>query len=270
MTPLAHRFEELTSAELRAARDRLGRAVAILPVAAVEQHGTHLPLGTDAIIADAMVAHAIAKLPDGFEAVFLPVLRVGASDEHLAFPGTLSLGWRTATETIVRLGEGVANAGFRRLAIVSSHGGNTQAVEAAALDLRQRHGLLCASASWNRFGLPTGLLPDEEIAIGIHGGAVETALMLAIRPDLVRTAEIADQPSLQSRLLAERRHLRAHGRLGFAWAAEDLNPVGTVGNATLGTAAMGRAILDHQSARFVELLADVAAVDWPTAPVQNG
>ncbi len=161
MTPLAHRFEELTSAELRAARDRLGRAVAILPVAAVEQHGTHLPLGTDAIIADAMVAHAIAKLPDGFEAVFLPVLRVGASDEHLAFPGTLSLGWRTATETIVRLGEGVANAGFRRLAIVSSHGGNTQAVEAAALDLRQRHGLSCASASWNRFGLPTGFSPTR-------------------------------------------------------------------------------------------------------------
>ncbi|WP_279482569.1 creatininase family protein [Aureimonas sp. SK2] len=268
--PLARRFEDVTSAELRARRGDLGRAVAVLPVAAVEQHGAHLPLGTDAMIADAMVAEAIARLPAAFEAVFLPVLRIGASDEHLAFPGTLSLGWRVATETIVRLGEGVAGAGFARLAIVSSHGGNTQAVEAAALDLRRRRGLLCASAAWNRFGLPPGLLPEDEVAVGIHGGAVETALMLHIRPDLVRREHVLDQPSLQSRLVAERHHLRAHGRLGFAWAAEDLNPVGTVGDARLGTADMGRAILQHQAGRFVEFLEDVAAVDWPPSPVQNG
>lgn len=266
---LARRFEELTSADLAERRGMLDRAVAVLPVAAVEQHGEHLPLGTDALIADAMVSRAIACLRADLEAVFLPTLRVGASDEHLAFPGTLSLGWRVATETIVRLGEGVADAGFRRMAIVSSHGGNTQAVEAAALDLRRRRGLLCASASWNRFKLPPGLLSDEEVATGIHGGALETALMLHIRPDLVRTDRIANRASLQTRLAAERRHLRAHGRLGFGWLAEDLNPVGTVGDAGLGTAEIGRAILDHQAARFAEFLEDVAAVDWPVVPVQN-
>ncbi|RIY01966.1 creatininase family protein [Aureimonas flava] len=267
--PLARRFEDLTSAELGQRRETLGRAVAVLPVAAVEQHGEHLPLGTDALIADAMVAGTMARLPDALEAVFLPVLRVGASDEHLDFPGTLSLGWRIAADTIVRLGEGVAAAGFARMAVVSSHGGNTPAVEAAALELRRRLGLLCASASWNRFGLPPGLLPEAEVATGIHGGALETALMLHIRPDLVRRDRVADRPSLQTRLAAERRHLRAHGRLGFGWLAQDLNPVGTVGDARLGTAEIGRAILEHQAARFAEFLADVAAVDWPPGPVQS-
>ena len=260
--PIRPRFEDMTSAELRGASlDALAKAVAVVPIAATEQHGDHLPLGTDAMIAEGMVERLLARLPREAAVTVLPVQRLGTSDEHLSFPGTLSLDWRTGIETLLRIGEGLARAGFRRIVIVSSHGGNTQAMELAALDLRRRFSLLCATASWGRFGLPAGLVPETEAAIGIHGGAVETALMLAFRPELVRRERVADQPSLQSALAAENRHLRVHGRLGFGWLAEDLNPVGTVGDARLADAAMGEAIAAHQVAGFADFLDDVARFD---------
>ena len=267
---LAPRFEHNTSAELRALGPQLADAVAVVPLAAVEQHGAHLPLGTDAMIGEGMVERSLARLTGEFEATFLEVQRLGTSDEHLGFPGTLSLDWRLGVETLLRIGEGLHKTGFRRLCLVSSHGGNTQSMEIAALDLRRRLGLVCATCSWQRFGLPEGLIPPEEAAIGIHGGAVETALMMAFRPELVRWSEIADQPSRQSDLAARHKYLRAHGRLGFGWLTEDLNPVGTVGDARLASAAMGEAIADHQARGFVEFLGDLARVDLDLAPVQNG
>ncbi|WP_062111707.1 creatininase family protein [Aureimonas sp. AU40] len=269
MPTLAQRYEENTTADLAALGPALARAVAVVPLAATEQHGAHLPLGTDAIIADAMVERVLARLPETLAATFLPVQRIGTSDEHGSFPGTLSLDWRTGAETLLRIGEGLARAGFRRMCFVSSHGGNTQVMELAALDLRRRFGLLCATAGWQRFGLPDGLVPELERAIGIHGGAVETALMLAFRPDLVRAQSVADQPSRQSEMALELRHLRAHGRLGFGWLAEDLNPVGTVGDARLASAAMGEAIADHQARGFVEFLSDIARFDLGAGLVQS-
>jgi creatinine amidohydrolase len=112
-----------------------------------------------------------------------------------------------------------------------------------------------------RFGMPDGLLPASELAHGIHGGAVETALMLHFRPDLVRTDRLADAPSLQAALESSHTHLRAHGRLGFGWMAHDLNPSGVVGDGRLATAEMGRAIAEHQARRCAEFLDDVRRFD---------
>lgn len=255
-------FEEMTSPELAAALSAAkGRAVAILPLAAIEQHGPHLPLGTDAFLADAMAGLSASLLPPDLPATFLPTLRIGKSGEHADFPGTLDATGATLSALIVETGAALARAGFRRLVLVNAHGGNTPAMDGAALELRRSHRMLVATCSWLRFGYPDGLLPLAEIESGIHGGAVETSLMMHFRPDLVRRAAIDAFPSLQDELGASAKRLRAHGRIGFAWTSRDLNPHGVVGDARLASAEIGRAIADHQARAFVELLEDVAAFD---------
>ncbi|MCE7029199.1 creatininase family protein [Jiella avicenniae] len=255
------RFEELTSPDLEALAPRLGDMVAVLPIAAIEQHGPHLPLGTDALLADAMVGTVLARLPDDLPATFLPTFRIGTSGEHTGFFGTLSLDWRTMTAALIEIGEGLADSGFRRLVIVNAHGGNTPVMDTAALELRRRRKMLVGTSSWLRFGYPAGLLPQEEIDHGIHGGAVETALMLHFRPDLVRRDKIERFETLQARLAERHTHLRAHGRLGFGWMAGDLNRRGAVGDARLATADIGRAIAEHQADAFIVFLRDVLAFD---------
>ena len=255
----AQSWSNLTTDDLN--RRDMRRAIAVLPVAAIEQHGPHLPLGTDAIIADGMVAACLPLLPADMRATFLPTLRIGKSAEHTHFPGTIDHDWQTATTSLIRIGESLAEAGFRRLILVSSHGGNTPVMETAALELRRTLAMFVATGSWMRFGYPEAILPEREIAHGIHGGAVETALMLHFRPDLVRTEAVDEFPSLQAELERGMRKLRAHGRLNFGWMAGDLNAAGTVGDARLGTAEMGAAIVAHQAAGFAEMIADVLAFD---------
>lgn len=257
---MRRRFEEMTSTDLVAAGDLSG-AVAVVPIAAIEQHGPHLPLGTDAMIADGMVDTLLALLSEAVPATVLPTIRIGKSAEHTRFAGTIEHDWQTATTSLIQIGLGLHAAGFRRIAVVSSHGGNTPVMDTAALELRRTAGMFVATASWMRFGYPAGLLPDEEIARGIHGGAVETSLMLHFRPDLVRREAFADFPSLQAEMERDSVHLRAHGRLGFGWMAQDLNPAGVVGDATLATAGIGRAIAAHQAEAFARFLAEVAAFD---------
>ncbi|MCB8837070.1 creatininase family protein [Aurantimonas sp. VKM B-3413] len=265
---MRRRFEEMTSRELEEVPD-LAAAVAVLPIAAVEQHGAHLPLGTDAILADAMVDAVVARLPEDRPVTFLSTLRIGKSIEHTHFPGTLDLGWQTATAQLIAVGASLHAGGFRRLVIVNAHGGNTPVMDTAALELRQNLGMLVGTCSWLRFGYPDGVLPPEEIATGIHGGAVETALMLHFRPDLVRQDRLARFASLQSELAERALRLRAHGRLGFGWMADDLNPAGVVGDATLATPETGRAIADHQAAAFIEYLDDLLAFDLSRLQVRG-
>ncbi|WP_246160109.1 creatininase family protein [Aureimonas fodinaquatilis] len=239
----------------------LRHAVAVLPFAAIEQHGPHLPLGTDAIIADNMVQRAAASLPKDLPVTFLSPLRIGVSTEHARFAGTLNLGWKAGTEMLVQIIGDLVRAGFARVVIVSSHGGNSAAIDTAALEARNTHDCLVVASSWQRFGLPDNLLPQGEVAFGIHGGAVETALMLAFRPDLVRRDHRQVFPSFQQELEATHQRLRAHGRLGFGWMAQDLNAQGVVGDTRLANAAMGEAIAAHQVQGFCELLRDVLAFD---------
>ncbi len=131
--------------------------IAVLPVAAVEQHGPHLPVGVDTYIAEAYLARVRALLPADFPAVFLPVQAIGASDEHRAFRGTLTLSPQTALAAFIEIGESVHRAGIRKLVIINSHGGNIALIDLAARQLRVRHSMLAVHASWGRFGYPEGL-----------------------------------------------------------------------------------------------------------------
>ena len=156
--------------------------IAVLPLAATEQHGPHLPLETDVLIGEAYLARVRELLPAALPVTFLPLQPVGISTEHIDYPGTLTLPADVALKEWIAIGESVARAGIRKLVIVTSHGGNSAAMSLVAQDLRAHHGLLAVTTSWSRFGAPDGLFSAEELRHGIHGGAVETSIMLARYP----------------------------------------------------------------------------------------
>jgi creatinine amidohydrolase len=235
--------------------------IAVLPLAATEQHGPHLPLGTDVMIAEAYLAEVRKVLPTNMPAVFLPVQPVGISTEHLSFPGTLTLPTEIALQSWTAIGESIARAGVQKLVMVTSHGGNSAAMTLAAQDLRAEYGMLVATTSWARFGAPHGLFSAEELHHGIHGGAVETSIMLARYAQHVRQDRIANFAPSTIAMAKDYRWLSAGRPAPFAWQAEDLHPSGAIGDATAASAAKGEQLLSFGAQAFCELLADMARFD---------
>ena len=234
------------------------KTIAVLPVAAMEQHGPHLAVSTDTIIAEGMIAETLKQLPDDLSILILPTQAVGKSNEHLRSPGTLTLTAETAIRAWTEIGESVHRAGLRKLVMVNSHGGNVDVLSIVARELRVRLNMLAVTCSWSRFGRPPGLYDDQEVAVGIHAGDIETSLMLHFRPDLVRMDKAEDFRSQQLDLLEEFKRLRFHmapARIG--WQAQDLNPSGAVGNAARATAERGRPTCEYQAGEFIRLLRDV-------------
>lgn len=234
------------------------RSIAVLPVSATEQHGPHLPLATDAVINEGILSAALARLPPEASVLVLPALQIGDSLEHTHFPGTLSADLDALLGLWLSVGRSVARAGFRKLVFFNSHGGQKAHVDQAALRLRAECGLLVVRAHSFALGIPPGLFDADELAHGLHGGAVETSLMLHLRPELVRRAALADFGSLGHRLAARGGLLGAEKPVGMAWMAEDLNPTGVCGNAAAASAEKGAALLDHLAGRLAALLGEVA------------
>ena len=249
-------WQDMTTADVAAADTR--RLIALLPVAAIEQHGPHLPLSVDATINRAILERAVALMPADLPVSILPAQPVGKSDEHAAFPGTLSL----STETLIALwrdiGASVARAGVRKLVLLNTHGGQPQILDIVAGELRARHQMLVVAVNAYRLYEAQGAFPPEELQHGIHGGAIETSIMLHVAPDQVRADKAAPAPSLSAEMARDYRHLSPIGRVApFAWQTQDLNPTGVCGDPTLAAAAIGARLVEQAATKLVEILQEV-------------
>lgn len=246
------------------ASGQAAQTIAVLPVAATEQHGPHLPLSVDTVLVDGVVVAALPHLPDALHVLFLPTQAVGLSPEHARFPGTLTL----KNETIIRLwtdiGESVAAAGVKKLVLFNAHGGNVSLMDLVARGLRARLDLLVYSVSW--FNLPlrgddgqdlNALFSADEHRFGIHGGDVETSMMLALDRAHVDMAQAQDfHSSSQDR--AQRFAILGNGKSAkLGWQMQDYNPAGAVGNAAAATADKGRAVVGAAGRSLAQLLVEL-------------
>jgi len=236
------------------------KTIAILPTAAVEQHGPHLPVGTDTLIAEGMLKRVREKCPEDLDIAVLPVMAVGKSNEHLWARGTLTLSAATALAAWTEIGLSVARAGVKKIVIANSHGGNLDLISILSRELRVEAGMLAVKCQWGNFGHPEGLYSPDEMRFGIHGGDVETSLMLEFHPETVDMSK-----AINFRSAAETDPIPPTGPISRGWIASDLNPDGTVGDASLATAEKGAATADHQVAGFIELLRTIEAMPVPTA-----
>ncbi len=262
MNAAARYWSDLSTADF-ASLDR-ARAIAVLPVAATEQHGPHLPLSVDTDIVNGVVAAALPHIAPDLPALFLPTQAVGFSPEHTRFAGTLTLKAETLMRVWTEIGECVAASGVRKLVLFNSHGGQVGALDLVARDLRARLGLLVYSVNW--FHLPlldaqgqdvNARFSAEEHRFGIHAGDVETSLMLALRPGQVRM-ERAGYFRSSSQDRAERFATLGNGKSAkLGWMMQDYNPEGAVGHAAAATAEKGQALLDAAGRALARLLAEI-------------
>jgi creatinine amidohydrolase len=259
--PIRH-WSDLSTADF-AALDR-DRAIAVLPLAATEQHGPHLPLSVDTDIVNGVVAAALPHLPADLPALFLPTQAIGFSPEHTRFAGTLTLKAETLIRVWTEIGEAVAASGVKKLVLLNSHGGQVGAMDLVARDLRARLSMLVYSISW--FNLPlrdaagqdvSALFSADEHRFGIHAGEIETSMMLALRPERVRRDK-AEYFRSTSQDRAERFATLGNGRSAkLGWMMQDVNANGAAGNAAAATADKGHALLDAAGRALAQALVEI-------------
>jgi creatinine amidohydrolase len=242
------------------------RAVAVLPLGATEQHGPHLPLDVDRAIADGIVAAALPRIAADVPVLVLPTQAVGYSPEHGAFEGTLTLPYEAVLASWIALGEGVARAGLKKLLLFNAHGGQVSLMDIAARELRSR-GLIVYHCNW--WNLPlgeavTGLFSPEEHRFGVHGGEIETSLMLALRPASVQMDKAQDFASTSKERAKLHRVLGNGTSAKLGWHIQDYNAHGAAGNAKAATPEKGRALLDAAGRELAALIGEISQLPLST------
>jgi creatinine amidohydrolase len=259
------RWQDLTTVDFESLDPE--KTVAVLPVGAVEQHGPHLPVATDALVAQAVAEAAVAAADDRLPILLLPTMPVGKSNEHIDFPGTLTLPAETLIALWRELGESVARSGIRKMLFINAHGGQPQVMEIVARELRVRQEMLCVTSSWWHMGTPEGLIPPDEARHGIHGGMVETSLILHLAPDLVHMDKAENFTPVMAEIASDHEKLTYVGGVGIGWQAQDIHPAGVAGDATKATPEIGKAVFDHVIAGYARLLAEIS--EYPLSRIKR-
>lgn len=241
--------------------------VAVLPVAAIEQHGPHLPLNVDQALIDGIVRSCLPLLGDGLPVLFLPTQAIGKSVEHERYPGTLSLGTNTVIQLWMDIGSSIARAGIKKLLLLNSHGGNVGVMDVVARDLRAKHDMIVYQCSW--FNLPSlpevdGMFPAAEHRFGIHAGDMETSMMLALHPEFVRM-DLAENFKSSSQDRAGKFPILGNGRSAkLGWQMQDYNQKGAAGDALAASAEKGQLLIDGAAKALAELLGEMSVMSMET------
>ena len=250
-----------------AASSVIDQAIAVLPVAAIEQHGPHLPVSVDTTLVSGVIEAALPHLPASLPVLFMPTQQVGKSNEHIRYPGTLTLSAQTLINVWMELGACVARAGIKKLVLFNSHGGQMGVMDIVARDLRTAHDLLVFSSNW--YTLPLGdavmnLFTPAEHRFGIHAGDMETSMMLALREKYVDMKH-AQHFHTQAEERAKTYPLLGNGTTAkMGWQIQDYNPYGAAGDATLATAAKGHAVINAAGLQLARLLQEISSLPLST------
>lgn len=235
------------------------QTVAVLPVGAVEQHGPHLPLSVDSTLVDGMVAAALPHLPAEVPVLVLPTQQIGLSLEHESYAGTLGLSPATLLALWTEIGACVARAGVHKLLIFNAHGGNVSSMDIVARQLRMQCGLLVYHSSW--FNLPLhgadAAFSAHEHRFGVHGGEMETSMLLHLAPALVRMQHAQNFASTSEQRARDYPILGNGKSAKLGWAMQDYNACGAAGNAAAADAARGQALVEAVGVSLAALLAEV-------------
>ena len=235
------------------------RSIFVQPLGAIEQHGPHLPLSTDSVVAAAVAEAAVALVGDELDVWLLPTLQYTKSNEHAWSPGTVWLSAATLQAVLDDIGRCIATTGAKRLVFLNGHGGNSALLNVANRELRLTHGLMTFVA---HPGVPAdqgGTSPAGELGMGVHGGTEETSMMLHLAPELVDMSLAVRRVPEK---LADNRYVRFGGRVSFGWLSNDFFDEGIVGDPTTATAELGAQLFEGAVRGFCEALAEVATFDF--------
>jgi creatinine amidohydrolase len=238
--------------------------VILQPMGAIEQHGHHLPLVVDAEICMGVLARALTGLPAEIPAFCLPPLYYGKSNEHIHFPGTITLSTSTLIAVLHDICSSIYRAGFRKLALVNAHGGQPQILEIVARDFHQQHldFSIFPLFIWRVPNIAKQLLSEKEMELGIHAGDAETSVMLSLLPEQVKMDRaIAEYPQG-----LPKSSLSMEGDLPFAWLTSDLSKSGVLGDPTLATKEKGDRLLESLAIGWIQVITDIYHFVPPKPP----
>ena len=261
--PADRYFAYLTSPAIAAMPDKQN-VVIIQPMGAIEQHGAHLPLIVDAAISIGVLAKALEKLDTTIPAYALPPLYYGKSNEHSTFAGTITMRTDTMIAVLNDIAESIYRAGFRKLALMNSHGGQPQILEIVARYLHEKYPdfMIFPLFTWRVPNATKNLLTAQELEFGIHGGDAETSLMLALLPEQVQMDKaVTEYPHG----LPENSMLSMESANPFAWVMQDLSQSGVLGDAKAATREKGDQILASLVKSWAQLIEDIYKFEQPKA-----
>lgn len=254
-------FPYLTWKDVETIADKQNTVI-IQPVAAIEQHGPHLPLVVDAAIGMGVLGKALEKLDASIPAFALPMLHYGKSNEHYHFPGTITLSTETLSSTLMEVGDSLYRAGLRKLVLMNSHGGQPQVMQMVARDLHVKYDDLMVFPlfTWRVPNITKELLTPKEAKEGMHAGDAETSIIMALLPEQVKMDKAVAEypPELPNTSL-----LTPEGKLPFAWTTKDVSKSGVIGDATTATLEKGQQILESVSDGWVEVITDIYRFQQP-------